>query len=112
MTTGSFGRLGRLKLIFNTLAGERFVRRSLLRELIDLAAEAPGFEEVLRAATFLLRAAEAGIDDREFDRGLRSIGARLAILEKAALHSEGRPSLLSRSAPGVLDNTRPVPNRM
>jgi hypothetical protein len=97
MTTGSFGRLTRLKLIFNTLIGERFVRRSLLREFIDLAAEAPGFEEVLGAATLLLRAAEAGIDSREFDRRLQSIGARLAILEKPALYSEGHPPSLPRS---------------
>jgi len=93
MTTGAFGRLQRLKLIFNALVGERFVRRSLLREFIDLAVEAPGFGDVLAAATSLLQALEDGIDGREFERRVRSIGVGLAILEGVLSSAQSRPSL-------------------
>jgi hypothetical protein len=81
MTIGAFGRLTRLKLIVQALIGERFVRCALLHELIDLAAEVPGFEMVLTEAMLLLRAVDQGVDAPRFDRQVRSIVARLADME-------------------------------
>jgi hypothetical protein len=89
MTTGSFNRLTRLRLTFNALMAERFVRRSLLREFTDLAAESPGCEEVSNAAALLLSAVEAGIDTREFEQRARDIGAGLASLESATASAKG-----------------------
>ncbi len=77
MTTGAFGRLTRLALIFDALRGERFIRGPLLRELIEIASESPDLSEVCLAATRLLGALEDGIDDREYDRRVQSIGAAL-----------------------------------
>jgi hypothetical protein len=85
MTIGAFGRLTRLNLIVRALMGERFVRGALLHELIDLAAEAPGFEGVLAEAVLLLRAVEQGLDGVRFDRLVESMGVKLTILEEAQL---------------------------
>jgi hypothetical protein len=89
MTTGAFGRLSRLTMIFNALQGERFVRRSLLREFIELASEGPRFAEVHAAATVLLGMLEDGADAGAFDRGLQTIGVALATLEDQPASAEG-----------------------
>ena len=91
MTTGAFGRLSRLTMVFNALPGERFVRSSLLREFIALASEGPGFAEVCTAATLLLRAVEQGVDAEEFERRIQSLGVGLALLEDVAAIAERAP---------------------
>jgi hypothetical protein len=77
MTLHVFTRRKRIELLLNTLEGERYARRSLLGEIIDLTADEPELERAREAARSLLRAAELGIDQPEFARGVQTIGAAL-----------------------------------
>ncbi|HEX3343429.1 MAG TPA: hypothetical protein VHS09_02600 [Polyangiaceae bacterium] len=97
MTTGAFDRLTRLSVIFNSLRGERFIRRSLLLEFIELCAETPGFAEVRVAASRLLRELDEGLDGSEYDERVTSIGVGLALLEDVAASQRHPPTLPDRS---------------
>ena len=81
MTTGSFDRLTRLRLTFNALMAERFVRRPLLDEFIDLAEEKPAFEELSKAALVLLEALNSGLHGQDFDQIAQTIHIGLGALE-------------------------------
>jgi hypothetical protein len=78
MTPNVFTRRRRIELLLGTLGCERYARRSLLGEIIDLTADDPELECAREAAQCLLRAAELGIiDSSEFARRVQTIEAAL-----------------------------------
>jgi hypothetical protein len=81
MTTGSFDRLTRLRLTLNALLAERFVRRPLLDEFIDLAKQSPAFDDLSNAALVLMDALDSGMNGREFDQMAQTIRVGLGALE-------------------------------
>jgi hypothetical protein len=77
MTTGSFDRVTRLRLILNALTAERFLPRPLLCEFIALAEEDGRFDGARSIAMHLLHEFETAAANRAFDQYARSIGAWL-----------------------------------
>ena len=67
----------RIELLLNTLEAERHARRSLLDELVDVAAEDPSFGRARAAALLLAQQIERPLDEAEFRRRLAAIAAEL-----------------------------------
>jgi hypothetical protein len=63
----------RIRLLLNTLAGERYVRRPLLAELVDELTVAQKNPEAAQAGRVLLERLEAGIDECEYQRRIGRI---------------------------------------
>ena len=63
----------RVQLLLNTLRGERYVRRSLLWELVDELAAGQDCADAGMAVRALLEKLESGIDEREYEARIARI---------------------------------------
>jgi hypothetical protein len=78
----------RIQLLLNTLLGEKYVRRSLLREVVDELALGDDHADAVSAGRALLERLESGIDQGEYETKI----ARLCELTSRAYEGQAYPA--------------------
>ncbi len=63
----------RVRVLLNTLAVERYMRRPLLNELVDELTLADAHPDVVQAGRALLERLKVGVDEAEYQRRIGSM---------------------------------------
>jgi hypothetical protein len=78
----------RIQLLLNTLLGERYIRRSLLLELVDELTDGDGHADAMLAGRALLERLESGLDEGEYEARISRIYELTAPTNQAPLYAE------------------------